>query len=425
MSSSRFSWNRDFWPLLVASIASFVVVMVVAYREYTPEWRHHTQVLRSYLTGRGAYDAAAAVPDGVQQIWLPKLDRVDRCMSCHVNYDGSISPLADLPPLYRPHPDLPYMAKHPFPTFGCTACHGGQGYALDEAGAHGLEEHWDDPLLTTKLASGSGLTRAQLMEIKCNTCHRADDRTAGTDLINMAKEIVDKKHCTSCHGLQGRGGLAASDLTYDGDLNPELLDFSTVEGPRTLLNWQVQHFKSPQQVTPHSGMPNYKLNDDQARALALLMLSWQRISFPPEYVPAARQRPPAVLPVVREVPYPPAASSPLAEQGRYVFSNRGCNTCHRVGGGKLIGPDLAGVAQRRNDRWLTTWLKDPAAVVAKDAELQVWSREFGDIIMPNQNLDDKEIEALIAYMKEFASGVSELLGTASPTPPPTPSSPAS
>ncbi|MFI5366153.1 MAG: c-type cytochrome [Candidatus Binatia bacterium] len=401
MSARRFTWNRDFWPLLIASTASFVVVMIVAYHEYTPEWRHYTLAFRSYLTGRGAYDAAAAVPDNVQQIWLPELDRVDRCISCHVNYDGSISTLPDLPPLYRPHPDLPYMAKHPFPSFGCTACHGGQGYALDAAGAHGLVEHWDDPLLTTKLAGEYGLTRVQLMEIKCNTCHRSDDSTPGTDSINMAKEIFERKHCTSCHGLQGGGGLAASDLTYDGDLNPEYLDFSNVEGPKTTLNWQVQHFKSPQQVIKRSGMPNYKLNDEQARGMALLMLSWTRISFPPQYVPAARRRPAVVQPVVREVPYPPNATTPLGQQGRYVFTNRGCNSCHRVGGGKLIGPDLEGVTHRRNDRWLQSWLKDPAAVVAKDPELQTWSHEFGDIIMPNQNLDDKEIDALIAYMKEF------------------------
>ncbi len=412
MDRARFIRNRDFWPLLIASAASLVLVLWVAYREYTPEWHHYEQVFRGYLKGRGAFDAAAVVPDNVQQIWLPQLDRVDRCMSCHLNYDASISALPDLPPLYRPHSDLPYMAKHPFPSFGCTACHGGQGFALDEKGAHGLVEHWDDPLLTTALAAEYGLTRAQLMEIKCNTCHRRDDSTAGTDLINMAKEIFGRKRCVSCHSLEGSGGLAAPDLTYDGDLNPEYLDFTNVQGPKTELNWQIQHFQNPQQVSPHSGMPNYRLNDEQAKALSLLMLSWTRISFPPQYIPPARKRPSMVQPVVREVPYPPAATTPLGQQGRYVFTNRGCNSCHRIGGGNLIGPDLAGVAQRRNDRWLTTWLKDPAAVVAKDADLQAWVHEFGDIIMPNQNLGDKEIEALIQYIKEFPGEV--------PTPAPTP-----
>jgi mono/diheme cytochrome c family protein len=398
---TRFTQNRDFWALLTASAASLLSVLAVAFVEYTPEWRHYAAEFRTTLRARGADDTAALVPHDVQQIWLPALGRVDRCISCHANYDSSISTLPDLPSLYQPHPDLPYMAKHPYPIFGCTACHGGQGYAVDRAGAHGEVEHWDDPLLTRRLATDYGLTRAQLMEMKCNTCHRRDDNTPGTDLINLAKEIFEKKHCTSCHGLNGKGGLSASDLTYDGDLNPESLDFSGVEGPKTSLNWQTQHFKSPQKITNRSGMPNYKLTDDQAKALALLMLSWQRISFPPEYLPAARQRPSAVLPVVREVPYPPPATTDLSKKGRYVFTNRGCNSCHRVGGGKLIGPDLAGVTQRRNDKWLAAWLKDPAAVVANDAALQTWAREFGDIIMPNQNLDDDEINAVMAYLKEF------------------------
>jgi mono/diheme cytochrome c family protein len=396
-----FGANRDFRALLIVSIASLLAVLVVARREYTPEWRQQQAAFRHDLLSRGAYDAAAAVPENVEQIWLPELDRVDRCISCHVNYDGSISSLPDLPPLYQRHPDLPYMSKHPFPTFGCTACHGGQGFATDEAAAHGLVKGWDDPLLSTALAAKYGLTRAQLMQIKCNTCHRPDDMTPGMDLIDIGKEIFAKKRCVSCHGLLGGGGLGASDLTYDGDNNPELLDFSKVEGPETALNWQIQHFENPQKVVHRSGMPNYRLTGEQAKALALLMLSWRRISFPPQYVPAARKRPPAIEPMVHEVAAPPPASGALAQQGRYVFENRGCNTCHRVGGGALIGPDLAGVTQRRDDRWLTTWLKDPAAVVARDPKLEEWTRSFGEIIMPNQNLDDDEIKALIAYMKQF------------------------
>ena len=86
-----------------------------------------------------------------------------------------------------------------------------------------------------------------------------------------------------------------------------------------------------------------------------------------------------------------------------MFENRGCNTCHRVGGGPLIGPDLAGVTQRRDDRWLATWLKDPAAVVAKDEKLQTWTHEFGDIIMPDQNLSDEEIKELCGALEKLGA----------------------
>ena len=42
-------------------------------------------------------------------------------------------------------------------------------------------------------------------------------------------------------------------------------------------------------------------------------------------------------------------------------------------------------------------------MMAKDPQLQSWSHEFGDIIMPNQNLSDDDVNAVIAYLKEFQS----------------------
>ncbi len=306
-----FAANRDFWPLLAASLASLVAVLVAAHREYTPEWRQVQEDFRRYLLGRGAYAAAAAVPRDVQQIWLPALGRVDRCISCHLNYDGSLSSLPGLPPLYREHPELPYMERHPYPNFGCTVCHGGQGFATEKAAAHGEVADWGDPLLSAELAAQYGLSRAELTEMKCNACHRADDMTPAMDRINVAKELFAKKRCLSCHGFQGGGGLGASDLTYAGDNNPEHLDFSRVQGPQTALHWHIQHFKSPQNVVLGSGMPNYRFTDEEAKALALLVLSWRRVDFPPQYVPAARRRPPAIQPMVREVPVPPPATSPL------------------------------------------------------------------------------------------------------------------
>ena len=35
-------------------------------------------------------------------------------------------------------------------------------------------------------------------------------------------------------------------------------------------------------------MPDFQLLPEQARALALLILSWRKISYPPQYIPPAR-----------------------------------------------------------------------------------------------------------------------------------------
>ena len=45
---------------------------------------------------------------------------------------------------------------------------------------------------------------------------------------------------------------------------------------------------------------------------------------------------------------------PDAVKGQLEFQSK-CLACHANGGGKKLGPDLAGVTKRRTERWLTMW----------------------------------------------------------------------
>ena len=85
--------------------------------------------------------------------------------------------------------------------------------------------------------------------------------------------------------IEGRGGTQAPELTFYGDTNPELVDFSHVTGEHTLFNWNYQHFITPDRISPTTSMPTYNFTPAEARALVLLMLSWRREVFPPEYIP--------------------------------------------------------------------------------------------------------------------------------------------
>ena len=40
-----------------------------------------------------------------------------------------------------------------------------------------------------------------------------------------------------------------------------------------------------------------------------------------------------------------------------------CASCHTVGGGRLVGPDLRGVTERKDRAWLTRFIVDPAGVI--------------------------------------------------------------
>ena len=94
----------------------------------------------------------------------------------------------------------------------------------------------------------------------------------------------------------------------------------------------------------------------------------------------------------------------LAERGRVIFVNRGCNACHTIGRTEARtaeGPDLAGVTERRTNEWLTSWLKNPDAMFGSDPVADAMLEQYHYVKMPNMRLHDMEITALIAYLAQF------------------------
>lgn len=85
-----------------------------------------------------------------------------------------------------------------------------------------------------------------------------------------------------------------------------------------------------------------------------------------------------------------------AAAAKLAFESK-CFACHSVGGGKKLGPDIAGVTKRRTDAWLTQWLKSPDKMLQTDADAQAMLKEHNNIPMPNQGLSDTEIAQYLAY----------------------------
>ncbi len=56
----------------------------------------------------------------------------------------------------------------------------------------------------------------------------------------------------------------------------------------------------------------------------------------------------------------------LAEQGGKVFQSKGCIGCHTIGTGKLTGPDLQGVTDRRSYGWFVPWVMNPDSMLKVD-----------------------------------------------------------
>ena len=131
-------------------------------------------------------EKATRCPAGLQQIWVA--DLAARRPLHHVPPGDVLEGLRDAEQPFRTHPPEP-LKTHPIEDYGCTSCHGGQGWAIDTAAAHGEVAHWEEPLLSRSLGEAYTLAgnKNALMQMNCNTCHRYDRETKGADAINLAK----------------------------------------------------------------------------------------------------------------------------------------------------------------------------------------------------------------------------------------------
>lgn len=90
---------------------------------------------------------------------------------------------------------------------------------------------------------------------------------------------------------------------------------------------------------------------------------------------------------------------PLAmAKGEFLFQSR-CQACHTVGEGDRIGPDLKGVTQRREPRWLASYLAEPERMLAAgDPIATSLFRKYQQVRMPNLALGSEDVAALLSFI---------------------------
>lgn len=85
--------------------------------------------------------------------------------------------------------------------------------------------------------------------------------------------------------------------------------------------------------------------------------------------------------------------------GAYIFRTR-CQSCHTIGGGDRLGPDLRGVSTSRPAAWLTRWIKEPNLVIAeRDPTALAMVARYRNLPMPNLGLNDAEVAAVVEYLR--------------------------
>ncbi len=359
------------------------------------DWRYYQAEFRQMVAEKFGDDKAGILPSGVRQIWAADLSRADRCITCHeaISYKGFEQ--AEHP--YRTHPVEP-LQLHPVEDYGCTSCHGGQGWAIDTAAAHGEVAHWEEPLLSRTLGEEYTLAgnKNALMQMNCNTCHRYDRETRGAEAINLAKRLINEKGCRACHVVNGFGGTIGPDLTHVGEKAPEQYDMSRLSGQRTAFAWHTAHFKDPRALSEGTVMPNFNFSTEQAQALSMLMLSWRRQEIPAQFVSGTPRTDPRSAEELK------AEEAMKTGPGGW-FVQTGCFVCHSISALGVrspaqIGPDLSNAVEDVQSRFGVTidaFLANPTGTMSV-----VLSRQI--ILTPEQKhmAIQKLREAFAEYQRQ-------------------------
>lgn len=86
--------------------------------------------------------------------------------------------------------------------------------------------------------------------------------------------------------------------------------------------------------------------------------------------------------------------------GRQLFKSN-CSACHSIGKGKVVGPDLAGVNQKRDEKWLIQWVHSSQSLVKSgDKDANAIFNEFNKIVMNDfAFLKDDEVKSILGYIE--------------------------
>lgn len=328
--------------VFAASSLVFLAVLAISpFKDFRREWKQNKRFyLRFAQTRPDTKKLVADYHADIDQIWLPGMNVVDRCTTCHQGITQVSLADPSVPQPFRAHPTIPHNVRD----WGCTICHRGQGPATEVAEAHESTLAWEQPILP-----------ARFIQASCGTCHYANLRQ--TPQLTRGRELLAELNCQGCHRLPGveRPAMLGPDLTNVGAKVSREWIYKWLKEPRTVVDKDGNVTVNGYETKEEPRMPKFRLSETELRGLSSY-LSIQKTKSSLPYKLDAR--------VVTAWSKNPE----LASQGELRFRQMFCSTCHsltvtRAGETKLIGgdigPELTKVGSKVNSDWLVTWLRDP------------------------------------------------------------------
>lgn len=97
-----------------------------------------------------------------------------------------------------------------------------------------------------------------------------------------------------------------------------------------------------------------------------------------------------------------------ADEGKQLF-DRTCAACHTIGKGRLVGPDLSGISQKRTKEWLVSFIKSSTSVIKSgDTDAVAIFKEYNSLMMPDVDYSEAQIVSILNYISsDRSSGAQE------------------
>ena len=362
--------NRLRWIFAVSSVVFLVVLAISPIRDYLSDWRRYERnYVRLAETRPDTKRLLADFRPEIDQIWIPQMQVVDRCTTCHQGITRPSLADASVPQPFRAHPAIPHRVRD----WGCVVCHRGQGLSTSVRDAHETTLAWEQPILPVRYIQAS-----------CGVCHRS--ALPQTPRLEQGRKLLATLNCVGCHRLQGieRPAMVGPNLTNIGTKVSRAWIYKWLRDPRIILasdgSVQVNGYENSDEPR----MPKFRLSEKELRALSgyLSTLASDPIpayKFDPSVVAAWEKRPDVVV------------------QGETRFRQMFCTTCHslavtRAGETKLIGgdigPELTKVGSKVNPDWLAAWLRNPQSYLAH-AEMPRYQWSDQDLYVVTRYLQSK------------------------------------
>ena len=102
---------------------------------------------------------------------------------------------------------------------------------------------------------------------------------------------------------------------------------------------------------------------------------------------------------IKDLVFDSTMNEAMVAEGAAAFKQK-CTACHKAEG-KLIGPAMKGIYERRHPAWVMNMLLNPTKMVKEDPIAKALLAEYNNILMINQNLSQEEARAITEYLRSL------------------------